>query len=184
MPGSRSMRLVESALRWSRKESTCRVVLCSGGEEVCGCAVAGWRGPGKAVFVLEQGQGFADDVADGGSADVGEGVGEDVQRAQSSLVEQREQDAFAVADLLVEDTAAGAGLARAATSLVGEAFGLGGLPRGRAGGEVMQFAPGEPGQRRVRQPLDDRRPCAGRWSLSAKARRASQVVNRTGATPG
>ena len=69
--------------------------------------------------MLEQGQGFADDVADGGSADVAEGVGEDVQRAQSSVVEEGEQDAFAVADLLVEDTAAGAGLARAATPLVG-----------------------------------------------------------------
>jgi hypothetical protein len=143
----------------SRKESTCRVVPCSGGEEVCGCAVAGWRRPGKAVFVLEQGQGFADDVADGGSADIAEGAGEDIQCAQSSLVEKGEQDAFAVADLLVEDTAAGAGLARAATSLVGEAFGLGGLPRGQAAGEVMQLALGEPGQRRVGQPVDDRGPC-------------------------
>jgi hypothetical protein len=143
----------------SRKESTCRVVPCSGGEEVCGCAVAGWRRPGKAVFGLEQGQGFADDVADGGSADIAEGVGEDIQCAQSSLVEKGEQDAFAVADLLVEDTAAGAGLARAATSLVGEAFGLGGLPRGQAAGEVVQLALGEPGQRRVGQPVDDRGPC-------------------------
>jgi len=56
--------------------------------------------------VLEQGQGFADDVADGGSADIAEGVGEDIQGAQSSLVEKGEQDAVAVADLLVEDTAA------------------------------------------------------------------------------
>jgi len=104
---------------------------------------------GKAVFVLEQGQGFADDVADSGSADIAEGVGEDIQRAQSSLVEKGEQDAFAVADLVVEDTAAGAGLARGATSLVGEAFGLGGLPRSQAAGEIMQLALGEPGQRRV-----------------------------------
>jgi hypothetical protein len=57
-------------------------------------------------LVLEQGQGFADDVADGGSADIAEGVGEDIPRAQSSLVEKGEQDAFAVADLLAEDTAA------------------------------------------------------------------------------
>jgi hypothetical protein len=60
------------------------------------------------VFLLEQGQGFADDVADGGSADVAEGVGEDIQRAQSSVVEKGQQDAFAAADLLVEDTTAGA----------------------------------------------------------------------------
>jgi hypothetical protein len=133
----------------NRKESTCRVVRCSGGEEVCGCAVTGWRRRGKAVFAVEQGQGFADDVADGGSADIAEGAGEDIQRAQSSLVEQGEQGAFAVADLLVEDAAAGAGLARAAASLVAEAFGLGGLPCGQAAGEIMQLAPGEPGQRRV-----------------------------------
>ena len=73
--------------------------------------------------LLEQGQGLADDVADGGSADVAEGVGEDIQRAQSSVVEEGEQDAFAVADLLVKDTAAGAGLARAAAPLIGQAFG-------------------------------------------------------------
>ena len=115
--------------------------------------------------MLEQGQGFADDVADGGSADIAEGVGEDIQRAQSSLVEKGEQDTFAVADLLVEDTAAGAGLAWAATSLVGEAFGLGGLPRSQAAGEVMQFALGEPGQRRVGQPLDDRGPCGAQITV-------------------
>ena len=133
--------------------------------------------------MLEQGQGLADDVADGGSADIAEGVGEDIQRAQSSLAEKGEQGAFAVADLLVEDTAAGAGLARTATSLVGEAFGLGGLPRSQPAGEIMQFVLGEPGQRRVGQPLVTV-VRAGRRSLSAKASRASQVVNRTGATPG
>ena len=66
----------------SRKESTCRCVAgCSGGEEIGGCAIAGLRKPGNAVFLLEQWQGFADDVADGGSADVAEGIGEDIQRA-------------------------------------------------------------------------------------------------------
>jgi hypothetical protein len=103
-------------------------------------------------LLLEQWQGFPDDVADGGSADVAEGIGEDIQRAQSSVVEKGEQDAFAVADLLVEDAAAGAGLARAAAPLVGAAFGVGGLPCGQPCGEVMQLAPGEPSQRRVRQP--------------------------------
>ena len=145
--------------RRSCKESTCRrVVRCSGGEEIGGCAVAGWRRSGNAVLLLEQGQGFADDVADGGSADVAEGAGEDIQRAQSPVVEEGEQDAFAVADLLVEDTAAGAGLARAAAPLVGQALGVGGLPCGQPCGEVVQLASGEPGQRRVRQLLDDRGP--------------------------
>jgi hypothetical protein len=108
---------------------------------------------------------LADDVADGGSADIAEGIGEDIQGAQSPLVEKGEQNAFAVADLLVEDTAAGAGLAGAATSLVGEAFGLGGLPRGQAAGEVVQFALGEPGQGRVGQLLDDRGPCGAQVAV-------------------
>src|SRR5260370_21877645 len=106
-----------------RKESTCGVVPCSGGEELCGCAVAGWRRLGKAGFVLEQGQGLADDVADGGSADIAEGIGEDIQGAQSPLGGKGEPDAFAVADLLVEDTTAGSRLARAPTSPGGDAFG-------------------------------------------------------------
>ena len=140
----------------SRKESTCRCVVgFSGGEEAGGGAVAGWRGPGNVVFVLEQRQGFADDVADRGSADIAEGAGEDIERAEPSVVEEGEQDAFGVADLLAEDAAAGAGLARAATPLVGAAFGVGGLPGSQALGEVMQFAPGEAGQRRVGQPLDE-----------------------------
>ena len=134
----------------SRKESTCRcVACCCGGEEIGGGAVAGWRRRGNAVRFPEQWQGFADDIADGGSADAAEGVGEDIQGAQSPVVEKGEQDAFAVADLLVEDTAAGAGLAQAAAPLVAEALGMGGLPCGQACGEVMQLAPGEPGQRRV-----------------------------------
>src|SRR5437763_1691904 len=68
----------------------------------------------EVVYLLEQGQGLADDVADGGSADIAEGIGEDIEGAQSSLVEKGEQDPFAVADLLAEDAAAGAGLAWAA----------------------------------------------------------------------
>jgi hypothetical protein len=130
----------------SCKLSNCRrLARCPGGEEAGGCAVSGWRRPGQVVLLLEQWQGFADDVADGGSADVAEGIGDDIQRAQPSVVEKGEQDAFAVADLLVEDAAAGAGLARAAAPLVGAAFGVGGLPCGQAGGEVVQLAPGEPG---------------------------------------
>src|SRR6266851_1129745 len=148
MSATITLTMCRSGTLRSRKESTCRrVVRCSGGEEIGGCAVSGWRRPGNAVFLLEQGQGLADDVAGGGSADIAEGVGQDIQRAQSSVVEQGEQDAFAIADLLAEDTTAGAGLARAATPLVGEAFGVGGLPRSQACGEFMQLAPGEPGQR-------------------------------------
>ena len=44
--------------------------------------------------------------------------------ARRSIVHSR-QDAFAVADPLVEDAAAGAGLSRATAPLVAEALGLG-----------------------------------------------------------
>jgi hypothetical protein len=75
--------------------------------------------------------------------------------AEFSVVEKGEQDPLAVADLLVKDAAAGAGLAWAAAPVVGEALGLGGLPGGQACGEVVQLGPGEPGQRWVGQPLDE-----------------------------
>jgi hypothetical protein len=74
--------------------------------------------------LFEEGAGLADGVADRGPADF-EKVGEDVHRAQSALVEDGHKDAFAVADLLVEDAAAGAGLTRATAPLVAEALGLG-----------------------------------------------------------
>ena len=87
--------------------------------------------------MLEQWQGFADDVAGGGPADAAEGVSENVQRAQPFVVEEGEQDMLAVADLLVEDAAAGAGLAWSAAPLIGQAFGLGGLPPDEPAGEFM-----------------------------------------------
>ena len=132
----------------SREELTCRRVAAgwSCGEEVGGGAVAGRRVAGNVAFLLEERQGLADDVADGGSADVAEGLGEDVEGAQLSLVEDGEQDAFAVADLLREDAAPGTGLALAAAPLVAEAFGLGGLLGCEPFGELAQFCSGEPGQ--------------------------------------
>ena len=110
---------------------------CSGGQEICRCAVARRRRAGNVAFLLEQWQGFADDVADGGPADAAEGVSVNVQRAQPSVVEEGEQDMLAVADLLVEDAAAGAGLAWSAAPLIGQAFGLGGLPPDEPAGEFM-----------------------------------------------
>jgi hypothetical protein len=135
----------------SRKESTCRrAARCSGGEEV-GCrAVAGRCSAGSMALLLKERESLPDDVADGRPADVTDGAGEDVQGAQSSLVENGEQDAFAVADLLREDAGPGTGLAWAAAPLVSEAFGLGGLPEGEPPGEFVQFVFGESGQCRVR----------------------------------
>ena len=128
----------------SRKESSCRRVAagwrCS--EEVGRCVVAARRVTRNVAFLLEEWLGFPDDVADGGSADVAEGVGEDVQGAQSPLVEDGEQDAFAVADLLGEDAAPGSGLAWAAAPLVAEAFGLGRLPGCEPLGKAVQFVAG------------------------------------------
>jgi transposase-like protein len=130
-----------------RKESTCRrAACCSGGEEVGRRAVAGRRLAGNVARLLEERESLADDVADGGPADVAEGVGEDVQGACSSLIENGEQDAFAVADLLREDASPGTGPAWAATPLISKAFGLGGLPGGEPSGEFAQFVLSESGQ--------------------------------------
>ena len=152
----------------NRKESTCRrVARFRGGEEI-GCrAVAGGRLAGNVARLLEEWQGFADDVADGGPADITEGAGEDVQGAHSSLVEDGEQDAFAVADLLREDAGSGAGLAWAAAPLVGEAFGLGGLPGGEPAVRSCRSSSSSP----VRAGWDSRSMIAiraGRRSLSRK----------------
>jgi hypothetical protein len=61
--------------------------------------------------LFEERAGLADGVADRGPADL-EQVGEDVHRAQSALGEDGHKDAFAVADLLVEEPLGGAGLSR------------------------------------------------------------------------
>jgi hypothetical protein len=114
----------------SRKESSCwRVAAgCFGGEEFGGGAVADGRRGWDAAVLFQEGPGLADGVADGGAADVAQCVGEDVEGAQPPQVQDGQQDAFAVADLLGKDTAAGAGLAGAAASLVGAPLGVGGLP--------------------------------------------------------
>ena len=92
--------------------------------------------------------GFADGVADRGPADTEE-AGQHVHRAQAPLVEDGRQDALTVADLLVEDAAAGSGLAEAAAPVIAEALGLGGLQRCELPGEVVQAGAAEPGQRRA-----------------------------------
>src|SRR5215203_1503233 len=125
-------------LHKSRKESSCRCVAagCCGGEEFGGGAVTdGCRGWDAAVL-FQEGPGVADGVADGGAADVAERVSEDVEGAQLPTMQDGQQDAFAVADLLGEDAAAGAGLAGAAAALVGEPLGVGGLSGREALGEL------------------------------------------------
>ena len=118
-------------LHRSRKESTYRRAGGRGGgrgrhggQEFRGGAVAGWCRCGGVPGLFEERAGLADGVADRGPADL-EKVGEYVHGAQSALVEDGQKDAFAVADLLVEDAAAGAGLTRATAPLVAEALGLG-----------------------------------------------------------
>jgi hypothetical protein len=69
-----------------------------------------------------------------------------------------EQDAFAVADLLGKDAAAGAGLAGATASLVGKPLGTGGLSGREALGELVQLLPAHTGAGRVGQGVDDRGP--------------------------
>jgi hypothetical protein len=144
----------------SRKESSCRCVAagCCGGEEFGGGAVTdGCRGWDGAVL-FQEGPGVADGVADGGAADVAERVSEDVEGAQLPAMQDGQQDAFAVADLLGEDAAAGAGLAGAAAALVGAPLGVGGLSGREALGELMQLLPAHAGEGRVGQGVDDRGP--------------------------
>jgi hypothetical protein len=104
--------------------------------------------------VVEERAGLADGVADGGPADTEE-AGQHVHRAQVPLVEDGQQDALSIADLLVEDAAAGTALAGAAAPLVAEALGLGGLQRGEPLGEFVQAGAAESGQRQVGELFDD-----------------------------
>jgi len=144
----------------SCKDSTCCVMGrgvwrgCRGGEQVAAGAVAGWRWRGDMAGLVEEREGFADGVADRGPADTQE-AGQHVHRARVPLVEDGQQDALSVADLLVEDAAAGSGLAEAAAPLIAEALGLGGLQRRELPGEVLQAGAAEPGQRRMGELFDD-----------------------------
>jgi len=70
-------------------------------------------------------------------------------------MEDGEQNAFRVADLLGEDAAAGAGVAEAAASLMGEPFGLRGLSGRESFGQLAQFVAAHPGQGRGGKSLDD-----------------------------
>jgi hypothetical protein len=145
------------------KESTCCVVGrgvwrgCRGGQQVAAGAVAGCGWRGDMAGLVEEWTGFADGVADRGPADTEE-AGQHVHRAQAPLVEGGQQDALSIADLLVEDAAAGGGLAEAAAPLIAEALGLGGLQRCELPGELVQAGAAEPGQHWVGKLFDD--PCA------------------------
>ena len=168
----------------SCKESTCRRVMAGWrrSEEIGRCAVAARCVAWNVAFLLEERPGLPDDVADRGSADIAEGVSEDVQGAKSFLVEHGEQDAFAVTDLLGEDAAPGSGLAWAAAPLVAEAFGLGGLPGCEPLAKTVQFVAGESGQGRVGQPVDDLGPRGAQIAVE-EGEQASGAAKRTGATP-
>jgi hypothetical protein len=82
-----------------------------GSEQIgCGAVAGGGRRREESAF-HEQGSDLADDVADQGSAHVAQSVGEDVQGAQIPQVEDGEDDAFLVTDLLGEDSASASRLA-------------------------------------------------------------------------
>src|SRR5215472_9351218 len=144
----------------SCKDSTCCVQRrglwpgCHGGQQVAAGAVAGCGWHGDVPGLVEERTGFADGVADGGPADAEE-AGQHVHHAQPPLVEDGQQDALTVADLLVEDAAAGAGLAQAAAPLIAEALGLGGLQRCELPGELVQARAAESGQHWVGELVDD-----------------------------
>src|SRR5262249_16977259 len=152
-----------------------------GGEQVAAGAVAGccWRR--DMAGLVEERAGFADGVAGRGPADTQE-AGQHVHRAQVPLVEDGQQAPLTVADLFVEDAAAGRGPGEAGGRMVAEAFGLGGLQ----GWEPLVSA-----CRRVRlSPVSAGwASCSmiwarwGRASLSGKARSACAVGKRTAAVP-
>jgi hypothetical protein len=101
-------------------------------QKFCGGAIADRRGGREVAVVFEQGSGFASDHGDG-AGDVAEGFGEGVEGGLFAQMEKGEQDPFAVADLLGEHAAAGAGLAGPAAALVSQPLGVGGL----AGSETL-----------------------------------------------
>src|SRR5262245_34125982 len=84
-PGTFASRL---RARWSRKESTWRGVGVGvrRGQEFGRVGEADGCWCGCVAFLVREWAGFAHDVADGGSADVTEGFGENVEGAELSLV--------------------------------------------------------------------------------------------------
>jgi len=172
-------------LHRSRKELSCRCAAagCCGGEEFGGGAVTDGRRGWDAAVLSQEGPGFADGVADGGAADVAEGVSEDVEGAQLAEMQDGKQDTFAVADLLGEDAAAGAGLAglprrwwvsRSAWAACR------GVRRWVSSCNSCRLMPVRVGSDRVWM-IAVR---AGRRSWSRKASRWWAVANRAGAMPG
>jgi mutator family transposase len=145
----------------SRKRSTCRRVGSRWarrgrrGAGLGGGAVADGRRGRETSVRSKWRSGLADDTSDGRSAHVAESVGENVQCAWFPEIQDGEQNAFVVADLLGEDTATGTRLARTAASLVGQPLGVSGLPGREPLGRVAQLVPAHAGQGRSRQCLDD-----------------------------
>src|ERR1700716_2166132 len=87
--------------RWTRRG-------CHGEELGGGAVTRGHRGWEPAVPLQER-SGLADDTSDGRAAHIAERLGENVQCAQFPLVEDGEQDAFAIADLLGKNATTGSG---------------------------------------------------------------------------
>src|SRR3954447_7202677 len=123
-------------------------------EECVGVGEAGLSWLGGVAFVGEERADFADDVADGASADVEE-VGEGVLGAQLSLVEHGGEDSFVVGDLLGEHPAAGAGHAFASASPVAVSLAACFQDGPDPSGQRIEFGARHAGQFRVREDLGD-----------------------------
>jgi hypothetical protein len=123
-------------------------------EECLGVGEPSLDWDGAVTFVGQDGPDFADDVADGASADVEE-VGEGVLGAQFALVEHGGEDSFVGGDLLGEHPATGAGQAFSSASPVAVSlaacFQYGPDPLG----QCTQVGAGHAGQFRVRQKSRD-----------------------------
>jgi hypothetical protein len=139
-------------LHRDRKESTwwCRrVFMClDRGEDRCGGGEVGAGGGGCESVLGQDRADFADDVADGASADL-EQFGEGVLGAQLALVEHGRQDAFIVGDLLGEHASAGSGQAFPAASSMPVALGARILDVPDLFGHRGELGAGHAGQRGV-----------------------------------
>lgn len=146
---------------WSCAELTWWIpLLGNGGHEGAGSSVfpRGWFEV-KSVFLQERAH-VEESVADGAAAHL-EQLGQDLAGADAAVEEHGGQHALRVADLLREDAAAGAWLARAASLLMTAPFHSGGLPKREAVNECGEIGATHACQGRVGQGLGQRFAAAG-----------------------
>ena len=117
-------------------------------------------GVGVNPSLAQEGADFADDVADGASADL-EQLGEGVLGAELALVEHGREDAFVVSDFLLEHASAGAGQAFSSAAAVAVSLVAGVLDVVDAFGHRGEVGAGQTGQGGVGEPVGQARAMRG-----------------------